>query len=352
MTLKFKKGNLFESHDEAIVNTVNCVGVMGKGIALQYKHLFPENYTEYKKQCSQKNIVPGKMFVYEYKTEDLFTESKPQFIINFPTKDHWRAKSKIEYIEQGLNDFINVIKEKNIKSISMPAIGCGNGGLEWSNVKKMITEKLSTLGDVTINVYEPKDYFEPEHLGQDNIWTIPRAVLVRLFGHVQENFGGRITHLSMQKIVYFLQETGIDYKVSFSEEKFGPFSEVLKAHFFTLNSKKYIEGFDAEREQGKTRSIEVSARSFAEAGEFLDYTEEPSKYFDIIERVEKLIAGFESPLGMELISTVHSCSKKINTTNTDEIYNCIKKWSPEKLERFNFSNIDAAVQRLGEVNFI
>ncbi|MDG6777277.1 macro domain-containing protein [Thiomicrorhabdus sp. zzn3] len=352
MTLIFKKGNLFESHDEAIVNTVNCVGVMGKGIALQYKNLFPENYTEYKKQCSQKNIVPGKMFVYEYKTEDLFAGNKPQFIINFPTKDHWRAKSKIEYVEQGLNDFISVITQQNIKSVSMPAIGCGNGGLEWSDVKKVVTAKLSSLEGVTINIYEPKDYFEPEHLGQDNIWTIPRAVLIRLFGQVQENFGGRITHLSMQKIVYFLQETGIDYKVSFSEEKFGPFSKELKSHFFTLNSRKYIEGFDAEREQGSTRSIEVPAHSFAEASEFLDSTEEPSKYFDTIERIEKLIVGFESPLGMELISTVHSCSKKINTTNTDNIYNCIKKWSPEKLERFNFSNIEVAVQRLREVNFI
>lgn len=352
MTLEFKKGNLFESHDEAIVNTVNCVGVMGKGIALQYKNLFPENYTEYKKQCSQKNIVPGKMFVYEYKTEDLFTEHKPQFIINFPTKDHWRAKSKIEYVEQGLDDFINVITQKNIRSISMPAIGCGNGGLEWSNVKKIIVRKLSELDEITVNVYEPKDYFEPEHLGQDNLWTIPRAVLVKLFGNVQENFGGRITHLSMQKIVYFLQELGINYKVSFSDEKFGPFSEELKTHFFTLNSKRYIEGFSAEREQGTTRSIEVSAHSFAEASEYLDSTEDSSKYSDIIERVEKLISGFESPLGMELISTVHSCSKKTNTSDTDDIYNCIKKWSPNKLERLSFSNIQTAVQRLNEVKLI
>ncbi|MPQ76661.1 macro domain-containing protein [Hydrogenovibrio sp. JE_KL2] len=352
MTLIFKKGDLFESHDEAIVNTVNCVGVMGKGIALQYKNLFPENYVEYKKQCSLNSVVPGKMFVYEYKTEDLFSKGKPKFIINFPTKDHWRAKSRVEYVEKGLDDLIFVIKEKNIKSISMPAIGCGNGGLDWSNVKEIVSEKLASLDNVIIHVYEPKDYFEPEYLGQDNIWTVPRAILVRLFGQLQESFGGRITHLSMQKIVYFLQEFGVDYKVSFSESDFGPYSEELKMHFMTLNLKKYLKGFDEQREQGKTRSIEISAHSFAEAGEFLDSSEEYKTSVELIEKIENLIAGFESPLGMELISTVHLCAKKIQSDDVNSIYECIEKWSPKKLERFSFSNIEIATQRLHKLGCI
>lgn len=352
MAVIFKQGNLFESHDEAIVNAVNCVGVMGKGIALQYKILFPENYLEYKECCSLKKIVPGKMFVYEYNISDLFDEKKPKFVINFPTKNHWRSKSKFEFVEEGLNDLISVIKTKNIKSISIPAIGCGNGGLKWSDVREVIEKKLSILEDITINVYEPKEYSEPEYLGKDNLWTVARAVLVRFFGQVQEDFGGRITHLSMQKVVYFLQEAGIDYKVKFVESDFGPFSEELKGHFMALSLKNYIQGFDEKQEEGNTRSIEVSAHSFAEAGEFLDSNEIYSESISIIEKVEKLISGFESPLGMELISTVYACSKKAKTNNAKVIFKCMGQWSPKKLERFNLSNVETAVQRLIDVKFI
>ena len=155
MAIVFKQGNLFESSDEAIVNAVNCVGVMGKGIALQFKKRFPENYIEYKKLCSLGKVQPGKMFVYRC-TDDFFDHKKPLFIINFPTKQHWRGKSKIEFVEEGLNDLISVIKEEGIKSISIPAIACGNGGLDWNLVKDLIKTKLSNLDNVQINIYEPK----------------------------------------------------------------------------------------------------------------------------------------------------------------------------------------------------
>jgi len=348
MTIIFKRGDLFESSDEAIINAVNCVGVMGKGIALQYKKKFPENYKEYKKLCSLSKIYPGKMFVYKYE-DDFFDNKRPSFIINFPTKQHWRSKSKIEFVEEGLDDLISVIKEEGIKSISMPAIACGNGGLDWNIVRDLIETKLSNLDDVRINVYEPKGYSKPEYIGDEHFWTVARALLVKLFGNVQDSFGGEITHLSMQKLVYFLQQTGVDYKVRFDKSSFGPFSEELKEHFKVMNSKNYIQGFE-NKDLTKARCITVPANSFAESDEFL--VNQKNSKFKVIDNIEKLIRGYESPLGMELISTVHFCAKQLNTTSPDKIFNCMEEWSAEKTKKFQPSHVALAVERLEQLNFL
>lgn len=347
MTISFKQGDLFSSTDEAIINAVNCVGVMGKGVALQYKQKFPENYREYKKNCSLKKVIPGKMFVYKYK-KDFFDLQKPSFIINFPTKQHWRSKSKIEFIEEGLDDLINVIKKENIKSISMPAIACGNGGLDWNIIKELIITKLTPLKEVNINIYEPKEYSPPEYLEKQRKWTPARAVLVKLFGDVQDAFGGTITHLSMQKLVYFLQNSGIDYAAPFTKSEFGPFSESLKSHFKAMNNQNYINNFQ-HKEHG-TRSITIPADGFAQADEFL--SDHESSKLKIISNIENLIQGYESPLGMELLSTIHFCSKELNTTDINPISNCIKTWSEEKTKKFQPIHIEKAIERLKQCNFL
>lgn len=141
----FKDGDIFKDTSEAIVNAVNCVGVMGKGIALKFKENYPNNYTIYKTACDHKEVKIGKMFVYK--------ESN-KLIINFPTKEHWRNDSKLEYIEEGLKDLVKVLQSLNIESIAMPAIGCGSGGLNWNRVKKTI-EKYLTDVDMNIVVYSP-----------------------------------------------------------------------------------------------------------------------------------------------------------------------------------------------------
>lgn len=138
--IKIVHNNLFDSEAEAIINTVNCVGVMGKGLALEFKKRYLGNYAAYKRACDAGQVKTGKMFVY--KTESFFG---PKYIINFPTKDHWRNPSKIEYIREGLDDLIEVIKTNNIKSIAIPPLGCGLGGLDWNVVKKMIVVKMSEL---------------------------------------------------------------------------------------------------------------------------------------------------------------------------------------------------------------
>lgn len=149
--ISFMKGDMICSDAEAIVNTVNCVGVMGKGLALQVKKAYPDNFIAYKKACDDGKIVIGEMFVFDNST--LFP---PRYIVNFPTKKHWKAPSKLEYINAGLRSLTDVICQLGINSIAIPPLGCGNGNLSWSDVLPVIETGLSHLKDVDIFVYVPK----------------------------------------------------------------------------------------------------------------------------------------------------------------------------------------------------
>ena len=144
-----KRGDLFLEDCEVIVNPVNCVGVMGGGLAYEFKRLFPGNYLSYKKSCDSKELIPGKLHITQV------SDLPRKFIVNFPTKNHYIHDSKIEYIESGLNELVAFICEYNIKSISIPALGCGLGNLNWENVKSIIHNKLSDLSSVNIILFEP-----------------------------------------------------------------------------------------------------------------------------------------------------------------------------------------------------
>jgi len=148
--IEYTKGNLLDAEVEALVNTVNTVGVMGKGIALMFKQRFPKNMSEYAVACKKRRVVTGRMFVTE--TSELVG---PKWIVNFPTKEHWRAKSKMEWIIEGLVDLHKFIVSNKVKSIAIPALGAGNGGLKWGDVKPHIEAALSNLNDVEIIVFEP-----------------------------------------------------------------------------------------------------------------------------------------------------------------------------------------------------
>lgn len=148
--ITFKQGNIFDDDAEAIVNPVNCVGVMGKGLALEFKKRFPENFKSYKQQCSQKLLKPGKVYI----TEEQFDDSK-KYVINFPTKMHWRGKSKLEYVLSGLADLVTQCKKLAIKSVAIPALGAGLGGLKWEEVKKVIVDELTEISEINFVVYEP-----------------------------------------------------------------------------------------------------------------------------------------------------------------------------------------------------
>ena len=147
--IEYKSGDLLIEDVEAIVNAVNCVGVMGKGIALQFKNAFPDNFKAYALACKNKEVMPGKMFVYA--TNQL---TNPRYIINFPTKRHWKGNSKIEDIESGLVALVDIIEKYHIKSIAIPPLGSGLGGLEWNIVKHLIENSLKSI-DIKVVIFEP-----------------------------------------------------------------------------------------------------------------------------------------------------------------------------------------------------
>lgn len=150
--IELVQGNIFDADVEALVNPVNCVGVMGKGLALQFKNRFPENFEFYESMCDYHRLWPGKMLLSFLKRG-----SNPSYIINFPTKLHWRTESKIEYIKDGLVDLILCINRNCIKSIAIPPLGCGLGGLRWSDVRTLIENSFAELTDVSVLLYVPKE---------------------------------------------------------------------------------------------------------------------------------------------------------------------------------------------------
>src|SRR5690625_974544 len=147
--IKAVKGNLLEDSAEAYVNTVNTVGVMGKGIALQFKQAFPDVFKQYAKDCEKGLVQIGKMHVVE--VQGLV---KPKYVINFPTKEHWRQPSKLEYIQKGLIDLVKVVQDLDIKSIALPPLGCGNGGRDWRKVRTVIVEACPPI-NITVHIYKP-----------------------------------------------------------------------------------------------------------------------------------------------------------------------------------------------------
>ena len=161
--IELKTGDLLTTDAEALINTVNTVGVMGKGIALQFKKAFPENYESYKKACNEGRVKPGHMFIF-----DRQSLTNPHYIINFPTKRHWKGKSKVEDIKSGLASLVEDVKNLGIKSVAVPPLGCGLGGLRWSQVYALMKEAFANAPDVQWMVFEPSGAPTPKTNGQQN----------------------------------------------------------------------------------------------------------------------------------------------------------------------------------------
>ena len=176
--IQYKSGNILTEDAEALLNTVNCVGVMGRGIALQFKNAFPENFKAYAAACKRKEVQPGQMFIFETNTL-----TNPKFIVNFPTKRHWRGKSRIDDVRSGMDALVAELQNRKIRSIAIPPLGSGLGGLNWAEVRSLIKEALIGLDDVQVVIYEPKG--APEADAISNSREVPtitkgRASLVAL----------------------------------------------------------------------------------------------------------------------------------------------------------------------------
>ncbi len=340
MTIRTKKGDMFAEPVEALVNTVNCVGVMGKGVALEFKNRWPANFRAYKSLCDAKGLKPGQMFVFD--TKELFTSEGPRYLINFPTKAHWRSKSKMDYVEDGLDALVETIREHEITSIAIPPLGCGNGGLDWADVRPLIEAKLSILDGVDIVLFAPKHAADaPEHVHSGLPMTFQRAILLKALNDLERYFDGSFDRISLQKIAYFLQALGVDFQLKFARNLHGPYSDTLKLAYVSMERHGMIDGF-----RSGERQSHVTPSGCAVANEFLNQAEPAAN--DIIDRLSKLVQGYESPYGLELLSSVHLLAHHEGHFPVEKIIQAMQGWSEAKRNKFSEDAIRAAYDRLKE----
>jgi len=334
-------GNVLEADAEALVNTVNCKGYMGKGIALQFKKAFPENFKSYQRACRAGEVRPGRMFVFT--TGSMLN---PKYIINFPTKRHWRGKSRLEDIEAGLQALINEVKKRRIKSIAIPPLGCGLGGLDWDIVRPMIQEAFSSLPDVRVLLFKP--YGAPEAKAMPIRTKRPRMTRARaLFIGLMQQYSElayRMTLLEIQKMAYFLQEAGEPLRLKYRAHVYGPYAhnlnkvlEVLEGHF--------IRGYGDT--QKPDVEVELVPGAAEQAGRFLETHRES---LERLRRVSELIEGFETPYGMELLSSVHWVVHHSSppAQSAEESVRKIHQWNERKRRIFRADHIHIAWRRLEE----
>ena len=343
--IKYLTGNIFDSDTEAIVNTVNCVGVMGRGIALQFKKRFPENFSSYESACKNKQVVPGKMFVHKQQSM-----INPKYIVNFPTKRHWREKAHLQDITLGLSDLKNVISTYGIKSIAIPPLGCGLGGLDWNDVKRAIESALGDLTDVEIVLFEPGHAPAAETMAKDITppeMTPGRAALIELIKrYLQGLLDPFITLLEVHKLMYFLQECGQPLRLGFQRETYGPYATNLR-HVLKRIEGYYLQGY-ADGGDAPKKPLELLPNAAEIAEQFLANDKATS---DRIDHVCNLVDGFESPFGLELLATVHWLVSKENKTSLDEIVKGTYEWNEHK-KQFSPRQIAIAASRLQSCGWI
>lgn len=325
--IHYKVGNLLDSEAEALVNTVNTVGVMGKGIALQFKNMFPNNFKLYSIAYKNKDLKIGKLLVH--REETLLTGNK--LIINFPTKTDWRLPSEYEYIELGLKELVNVIIENKIKSIAIPPLGSGNGGLDWHKVKPILEEHLKNL-DCDIYIYEPNNSIQ-EAMKKERVKLTPaRAMLLSMLYELVRN-GEFVSEFSSEKIAYFLQRFGAqeNFKLEFHPDFYGPYSGKVKHVLYYLNG-SYIMGYSS-KDKKPFEELSLVPDAENDVIEYLNRSENQSLN-QILEKTKSFLSGFYSPFGLELLSTIDFIitEKKVNTI--ESITKELEKWSDRKRTLF------------------
>jgi O-acetyl-ADP-ribose deacetylase (regulator of RNase III) len=323
--LYFLKGNLLDSTADALVNTVNTVGVMGKGIALQFKEAFPVNNKKYIDACKNEELQTGKLLAI--KDQNALLGEK--LIINFPTKKHWRNPSKYEYIEDGLKALAELISKENIKSIAVPPLGCGNGGLDWSRVKELIIQYLSPL-DADIFVYEPnaaiKAMLQQEGSKKETKLTPARAQLLYLLFYY-ETLGEYSSLFSANKLAYFLQRMGEKMRLNFVPHHYGPYAKEIEHVLYALNG-VYLKGF----EQREAKAFEPLLLNYDKWEEVKTYTDTKldSTQKDRLKRLIQLIDGFQSELSLEVLATVDFILATDPSLGIDKVITAIQNWNERK----------------------
>jgi O-acetyl-ADP-ribose deacetylase (regulator of RNase III) len=345
MTIKLVTGNLLEKRVDAIVNTVNTVGVMGKGIALQFKRKWPANAKAYEAACKRGEVVPGKMFVF-----DNGGLVEPKFIINFPTKRHWRQPSRMSDIDAGLIDLIAQVKRLGIRSIAIPPLGCGNGGLDWELVRPRIEAAFQELPGVQVDLFEPNDStgvreLEPET--QKPRMTPGRAAILKVLSIYRE-MRYPLSQIEVQKLAYFLVSAGQGLgRLTFTKHTYGPYAAELR-HVLTKMDGAYLHGVG---DGSKPSEITIVREALHEAESFLE-SQQDNETAQRVDKIARLIDGFETPYGMELLATVHWAATKGGATGIDEIIDSVRNWNERKRQIMTPAHIKAAHDRLSAEHWV
>jgi O-acetyl-ADP-ribose deacetylase (regulator of RNase III) len=339
------QGNLLNADVEALVNTVNTVGVMGKGVALQFKLAFPKNFSAYEAACRRGEVKIGRMFVFRTNTLQ-----NPRFVINFPTKKHWRGKSRLEYVEAGLRSLIEVIRSERIHSVAVPPLGCGSGGLDWEQVKSRIEAAFAELPNVGVFLYAPQGAPDPDEMKIATTrpsMTPGRAAMIALMARYALP-GYRVTMLEVQKLAYFLQCAGEVLKLDFQKQRYGPYAETLH-HVLQRIEGHFISGYG---DRSRSASIAIHAEAAEEAEEFL---KNRTATLERLQRVSELIEGFETPYGMELLSSVHWVgTHEYGEARMDPelATRQVLDWNEHKRKSFRPDHIRIAWERLKEKSWL
>jgi O-acetyl-ADP-ribose deacetylase (regulator of RNase III) len=347
--IELANGNLMRAPVEALVNTVNTAGVMGRGIALQFKQAYPAMFRAYEAACKAGDVKLGKMQVFDLGG----LVGGPRWIINFPTKGHWRAASRIQDIDAGLQDLVATIRRLDIHSIAIPPLGCGNGGLEWSAVRPRIETALDGLPEVRVLLYPPGPAPEagsmPNRTDRPSMTTGRAALILLIDRYLKGLLDPFVSLLEIHKLMYFLQEAGQPLQLKYEAKPFGPYAPNLRQVLIRLET-HYTQGYGDGKDKPST-PIHLLPGAVDEAAAFL---REDTEALARMDRVAALIEGFEDPFGLELLSTMHWVTRenRQSRTNPDAAVSAVQAWSPRKKQQLKREHLLRAWERLKEQGWI
>ena len=355
--IKVLVGDLFESKCQTLVNTVNTVGIMGKGIALDFKKRFPDMFDDYEKRCAGGKVRLGEPYLYKRLTLP--------WILNFPTKSHWRAVSKLSDIVKGLNYFERHYKEWGITSIAMPPLGCGHGQLEWRIVGPTIYRFMKRL-NIPVELYAPLGT-PPEELNEDFLsreicQTVPAAktnnkiepglvAAVEVMARIEkEPYHWPIGRTMFQKIAYFATVLGLRTGLSYSRGSFGPFSSELKFKITKLVNNGLIK----EEQIGRMFSVKTGP-AFQDALKL--YCEEIEKAQSVIERLTDLFLRINNTHQAEIASTVHFAAQSYEKAHQQkpsetDVLNEVMEWKQRRKPAFDEKEVAKTIRNLASLGLI
>ncbi|MGB8405906.1 MAG: macro domain-containing protein [Mycobacterium sp.] len=348
--IEYGSGDLLNAGTEALINTVNCVGVMGKGIALQFKRRYPDMFKQYEAACRHGEVTIGRMFVYD--TEPLHG---PRLVINFPTKKHWRAPSQLAYIDSGLADLIRVIDDNNITSIAIPPLGAGNGGLDWADVEPRIVAAFASRPDVRVVLYAPaggvRQIAAPAAIrmtwGRAIMLEAVRRYMIRRGALEPWEDAAGASHLEIQKLMYFADVAEPSLNLSFVPGRYGPYSEKVR-HLLQGMEGAYTTGFgDGSGRVLDHVPIAPTDRGSQELDAFLHADTAAAQHVSrTVDAVLEVIAGFEGPYGVELLASTHWVAARENQTDAVSAANAVRTWTQRKGRIYDDSRVGIALRHL------